>query len=128
VTQQDVFAFWSPMDSAFLSLMAKFSEAYPVEFLSPFSEDYFFAYLNWTPSLDSQGYFQLRTQLEPIVTQNMASNTLTPTGDAYSKLAQRASTPIPEFPNTLLALTPPLFAFAALFAFSGTRKARRSLR
>ncbi len=128
VTQQDVFAFWSPMDSAFLSLMAKFSEVYPVEFLSPFSEDYFFAYLNWTPYLDSQGYFQLKTQLDPIVAQNMRSNTLTPTGDVYSKLAQGASTPIPEFPNTLLALTLPMFALAALFAFAGTRKARRPLR
>jgi hypothetical protein len=114
ITQQDVFAFWSPIDSQFLELMAKFSETYPVDFFSPFDEEYFFAYLNWTPSLDVQGYFQLRAQLNPMVTQNMASNTLTPTGTAYSQLAHGASSPVPEFPNALLVLTLPLIALAVL--------------
>jgi hypothetical protein len=87
ITQQDVFAFWSSMDTEFLRLMVKFATIYHVEFFSPFPEEYFFAYLNWTSSLDSQGYFQLKTQLDPLVAQNMASNTLTSTGDAYSQLA-----------------------------------------
>jgi hypothetical protein len=123
ITQQDVFAFWSPMDSQFLRLMAKFSEIYPVDFFSPFNEEYFFAYLNWTPSLDAQGYFQLKTQLDPIFTQNMASNTLTPTGMVYSQLAQGTSSQVPEFPNVLVTLTVPLIALAVLVA--GLRVARR---
>ena len=123
ITQQDVFAFWSPMDSQFLRLMARFSEIYPVDFFSPFNEEYFFAYLNWTPSLDAQGYFQLKTQLDPIFTQDMASNTLTPTGMVYSQLAQGTSSPVPEFPNALVALTVPLIALAVLVA--GLRVARR---
>ena len=123
ITQQDVFAFWSPLDSQFLTLMVKFSETYPVDFFSPFDEEYFFAYLNWTPSLDVQGYFQLRAQLDPIVTQNMASNTLTPTATAYSQLAQGTSSPVPEFPNVLLVLTMPLIALAVLVA--GVKGARR---
>jgi hypothetical protein len=98
VTQQDVFAFWSPMDSEFLGLMAKLAQVYPVEFFSPFSEQYFFAYLNWTPSLDSEGYFQLESQVDPIFAQNMASNTLTPTGNDYSTLAHGTTLPTPEFP------------------------------
>ncbi len=123
ITQQDVFAFWSPMDSRFLRLMARFSEIYPVDFFSPFNEEYFFAYLNWTPSLDAQGYFQLKTQLDPIFTQDMASNTLTPTGMVYSQLAQGTSSPVSEFPNVLVALTVPLIALAVLVA--GLRVARR---
>ena len=123
ITQQDVFAFWSPMDSQFLRLMAKFSKIYPVDFFSPFNEEYFFAYLNWTPSLDAQGYFQLKTQLDTIFTQNMASNTLTPTGTVYSQLAQGTSSPVSEFPNALVAFTVPLIALAVLIA--GLRIARR---
>ena len=122
VTQQDVFGFWSPMDSQFLNLMAKFAQIYPVEFLSPFSEQYFFAYLNWTPTLDSQSYFQLTAQLDPTVTQNMASNTLTPTGNVYSQLAHGTISPVPEFPNISSALVTPIIA--ALFLLAWMRKTR----
>ena len=87
VTQQDVFSFWSPIDKQFLTLMGKFAQIYPVQFFSPFSEEYFFAYLNWTSTLDSQGYFQLKTQLDPVVMGNMASSILTQTGEAYSEMA-----------------------------------------
>lgn len=113
ITQQDVFAFWSPIDSRFLTLLAKFGHIYPVAFFSPFDEEYFFAYLNWTPSLDTQGYFQLKTQLDPLFAQNMESNTLTPTGRAYSRLAQ--GSPVPEFPNTpstIVIMTGLILAFA----------------
>ena len=61
------------------------------EYISPFSEEYFFAYLNWTPTLDAQGYFQLATQLNPLAAQHMESNTLTPTGETYSQLAHRTT-------------------------------------
>jgi len=91
VTQQDVFAYWSPIDAEFLNLMAKFAKEYHLVFFSPFSEDYFFAYLDWTPILDSEGYFQLKTQLDPLVSQNMASNALTPTGEDYSTLIHEAT-------------------------------------
>jgi hypothetical protein len=124
ITQQDVFSFWSPMDSQFLTLVAKFSRIFPVEFLSPWNEDYFFAYLNWTSTLDSQGYFQLKGLLDPMFTQNMASNSLTPTGNAYAQLAQSSSLPVPEFSSTLLALTIAIFAFTALLAPDRLRKSR----
>ena len=125
VTQQDAFAFWSPMDSEFLGLMAKFGQVYPVEFLSPFSEQYFFAYLNWTPSLDSQSYFQLESQLDPVFAENMASNALTPTGSYYSALAHGTPLPVPEFPSSLLGLTISMIALAVLLM--QTRKTRARL-
>ena len=114
ITQQDVFAFWSPIDSEFLTLIAKFGEVYPLEFFSPFSEWYFFAYLNWTPSLGAEEYFQLTKQLYPLAGQNMESNTLTPTGQTYSRLAQSA-VPVPEFTNPYTTMTALVIAFAATF-------------
>ena len=122
VTQQDVFAYWSPIDTEFLGLMVKFGRIYNLQYLSPFSETYFFAYLNWTPALNSMGYFDLEKQLNPIFAQNMASNTLTPTGVAYSQLARDATTPLPEFSNTLLALILPILAVSVGFTMAQTRK------
>ena len=112
ITQQNVFAFWSPIDSEFLMLMAKFGEIYPVEYFSPFDEWYFFAYLNWTSTLDAQNYFQLTTQLDPLAAQNMESNTLTPTGQTYSGLAQN-TVPVPEFANPYLTAVL-IIAFSAV--------------
>ena len=86
-TQQDVFSYWIPVDVRFQQLMAKFSQIYPCEYLSPFPGDYyFFAYLTWTPQLDTQTFFQLHSILNPIVTQNMANFTVSPTGATYSTL------------------------------------------
>jgi len=106
ITQQNVFSFWSPTDSEFLTLMAKFGKTFPVEYFSPFNEWYFFAYLNWTPTLDAEGYFQLSQQLYPVAAQNMNAGSLTPTGQTYSNLA-RSTTALPEFstfPFTTAAL------------------------
>jgi len=114
ITQQDVFAFWSLIDSEFLTLIAKFGEVYPLEFFSPFNEWYFFAYLNWTPSVGAEGYFQLTKQLYPLAGQNMESNTLTPTGQTYSHLAQ-STVPVPEFTNPYTTITALISAFAATF-------------
>lgn len=124
ITQQDVFSFWSPIDSEFLTLMAKFGQAYPLEYLSPFNEWYFFAYLNWTPTLDTEGYFQLTSQLYPLAGQNMASNTLTPTGQTYSNLA-RGTAPVPEFPNPYLTAAL-ILVFAALILQMGPNNHKRT--
>jgi hypothetical protein len=118
--QQDIFAYWSPIDTQFLTLMVKFGQIYHVQYLSPFPEDYFFAYLNWSPSLDSQSYFQLTAQLNPIVTQNMVSNTLTPTGTAYSQLAHGTTLPVAEFPSNLVVLV--ALVLAVTFAISHVPK------
>jgi hypothetical protein len=122
ITQQDVFAFWSPIDSQFLTLMAKFGQVYPVEFLSPFDEEYFFAYLNWTLSLDTQGYFQLKTQLDPTVGQNMQSNILTPTGETYSHLAQGEAAPVPEFPIAYAPVIALIVALTGVLLIIETRR------
>jgi hypothetical protein len=108
-TQQDVFSYWIPIDIEFQQLMAKFCQIYPCEFLSPFPGDYyFFAYLTWTEDLDKQTFFQLHTILNPIITQNMANNTVSPTGATYATLALAPT--IPEFSSWL----PPTVLFTAV--------------
>jgi hypothetical protein len=72
----------------------------------------------WTPSLDSQGYFQLESQLDPIVAQDMTSNTLKPTGKYCSGLAHGTTLPIPEFLDILLALAISMIALAVLFVLT----------
>ena len=121
VTKQDVFGFWSPIDSEFLTLMAKFGENYPVEYFSPFNEWYFFAYLNWTPALDAEGYFQLAQQLYPAAAQNMNSGSLTSTGQTYSHLAQGTIAPVPEFINPYL-ITGLMIALSAVILGVGSKQ------
>lgn len=115
-TQQDVFSYWIPIDTQFQQLMAKYSQIYPCDFLSAFPGDYyFFAYLTWTPQLDQLTFFQLHNILNPIMLQNMANFTVSPTGAAYATLALATTTPtatpslspsstIPEFPVIVLLI------------------------
>ena len=93
-TQQDAFSYWIPIDIQYQQLMAKFCQIYPCEYLSPFDGNYyFFAYLTWTPQLDNQTFFQLHSTLNPIITQDMANFTISPTGAAYATLALGLTSP-----------------------------------
>ena len=95
-TQQDPFSYWIPIDTQYQQLMAKFCQIYPCEYLSPFDGDYyFFAYLTWTPQLDNQTFFDLHSILNPIISQNEANFTVSPTGVAYATLALGLTTPTP---------------------------------
>jgi len=84
---QEVWGFTTGIDAKTLELVAKFSEIYPVELLNAFSEQYFFAHLNYTPQLDSEGYFTLDNQINQLWAQNMRTYTVTPTGEEYASLA-----------------------------------------
>jgi hypothetical protein len=86
-TPEDVFCYSDVADIQFLRLMVKFSQSYPVEFFSPFSELYFFSCLNWTAALDAQGYFVLYNMVTPLASQNIQAENVTPTGWAYASLA-----------------------------------------
>ena len=113
-TPQDVFAFSALLDQRFLMLLAKFGQVYPVEYLSPFSEWYFWAYLNWTPALDAEGYFQLEQQIYTTAGQNMASNNLTPTGQTYSQLIASNGAAVPEFAGATCFVTALILALVAV--------------
>lgn len=65
-------------------------------------------------------------QLYPLAGQNMESNTLTPTGQTYSHLAQN-TVPVPEFINAYATITALISAFAATFITRGTKHRRSHL-
>jgi hypothetical protein len=126
-TPQDVFAFSSPLDQSFLTLLAKFGQVYPVEFISAFNEWYFWAYLNWTPTLDAEGYFQLEQQVYAAAGQNMNSNTLTPTGETYSHLAEGISAPVPEFTTPYLSVATVIVILMAAFLIAENKRSQGRL-
>ena len=107
-TQQDVFSYWIPVDIEYQQLMAKFSQIYPCEYLSPFDGNYyFFAYLTWTPQLDTQTFFQLHSILNPIISQDMANFVVSPTGAAYAALCLATTSPTPTPTSTPTPTTTP---------------------
>jgi hypothetical protein len=129
---QELWGFSSNIDVPFLELMAKFCSIYPVELYSAFSEQYFFAYLNFSAQLNTEDYFALDNQINAIWAQNMRSLTLTPTGEEYYVLAQASSgsgstttssstNTVPEFPNQFMALAIPVLAAAALMGLARWR-------
>jgi hypothetical protein len=91
ITQQDVFGYWSPVDVQWLQLLAKFSEIYPAAYISPYYEDYFFAYLNWTPALNAQDFFTLSNTLNPISGHNIQNYTISPTGAYLSTMVHSSA-------------------------------------
>lgn len=87
-TQPDVFSFWIPTDVQALELMVKFCHEYSCAYFSPFPGDYyFFGYLNWTPQLDPQTFFQLHDILNPTISSNIAAFTISLTGEEYAWLS-----------------------------------------
>ena len=107
-TQQDAFSYWIPIDIEYQQLMAKFCQIYPCEYLSPFDGDYyFFAYLTWTPQLDTQTFFQLHDILNPIISQDKTNFTISPTGAAYAALALAGTSPTPSPTSASVPSTTP---------------------
>jgi len=84
---QELWGFTTRIDARTLELVAKFSEIYPVDLLNAFAEHYFFAYLNYTPQLNSEDYFTLDNQINQLWAQNMRTYSVTPTGEEYASLA-----------------------------------------
>ncbi len=145
---QEVWGFSSNIDVPFLQIMDRFCSIYHVEVYNAFSEQYFFAYLNYTPQLDTEGYFTLDGQINQEWAQNMRSLTLTPTGFEYYLLARGPTvssttsttetsasstttsstvTTAPEFPTTFFALSVPVFAAALLLGWATRQKDRPRL-
>ncbi|HYA26686.1 MAG TPA: hypothetical protein VEE82_01685 [Thermodesulfovibrionales bacterium] len=84
--KEDCFSFWEPLDEEFLSNMVRLARTDNFYWVSPFRSTAFFAYLDWTPQYDSETYNQLLEALDPLVSQNMTSGQLTPTGLYYEQL------------------------------------------
>ncbi len=88
IFQRDVYGFWSPLDQQFIKEVVRFSEIYPVSYLSPYWSTYFFGCLNYDPSIDALPYNQVVSMENHAASQGMLNNMLTPTGAFYSQLIQ----------------------------------------
>ena len=83
---RDVYGFWSPIDQEFRKEVVRYAEIYPVAYVSPFWEEYFFAYLNYSSSDPGLSYDQASTMVNQRAAQDMVNMTVTPTGYYYGQL------------------------------------------
>jgi hypothetical protein len=87
VTSLNGFSFFAPLDQAFLEAITSFARTHGVSFLSPSWTGQFFAYLDWTTSLDQAPPASRRAQAAAVQQGAMENNQFSSTGRAYSRLA-----------------------------------------
>jgi hypothetical protein len=87
---RDVYSFWEPLDSRFLSIIVKLANYEDYEFISPFWSKYFFGYLDYETTPENLSYRQLPQLSNQQAVQNMMSHKLTGTGLTYEKLINEA--------------------------------------
>ena len=83
------FSFFEPLDRQFLTLITRYARNRGVVFLSPFESQTFFAYVDWTPALDTAASLAFRAVLNQAVVAAMAAGTLTSVGHTYAALATK---------------------------------------
>ncbi len=76
----DAFSFWAPLDQKFLDLMAAFSDAAQVDFLSVFWSPYLFSYVDYAPGMMALSYDQVRQQANAAAAQALSAGIFSPTG------------------------------------------------
>ena len=94
--KRDSYSFFAPLDQQFLRCITKLVQIDGVEYLSPFSSNLFFAYLNYSDALDAESYSQVATQLNQAVSAAMKTDTWSSTGDFMKAL-------IVQYPGPLTA-------------------------
>ncbi len=83
VYRLDNFAFFEPLDVRFLTITAQWAKKAGALYVSPFWAGQFFAYLDWTPQLDSVDYPTLVRTANRAVSQAFAGGHLTALGRAW---------------------------------------------
>jgi hypothetical protein len=81
------FSFFEPLDRQFLTLISRYARNRGVVFLSPFESLNFFAFVDWTPTLDAVSSLQFRSVLDQAAVASMSAGTLSSVGRTYSQLA-----------------------------------------
>jgi len=84
---QNVYSFWMPVDQEFLLAMAKYSEIFPVQYVSPFWPIYFSAYTSYNPNNAALSVNQLFNVEIDNTLQNLRLDAITPVGFTYYELA-----------------------------------------
>jgi hypothetical protein len=86
VFERDSFDFFAPLDQRFLRFLDAFARAEHIAFISPFWSTYFFAYIHYTPAMDSMSYDQIVAQANGAAAQAITNGTFDTTGMTYSAL------------------------------------------
>ena len=100
--KRDSYSFFAPLDQQFMRCMAKLAEVDGVEYLSAFSSNLFFAYLDYSDALDNETYAQVATQLNQAASKAMKADAWSSTGDFMKALIARyvASAEVISTPTT----------------------------
>ncbi len=89
VFKLDPFNFWAPLDQAYLGTMVRLCQLENIEYISPFWSLYFFAYLNYSPSIVGESYPMVRTLSEQAAAQAVEKGETTSTGQYYGGLVNQ---------------------------------------
>jgi hypothetical protein len=81
------FSFFEPLDRQVLTLITRYARNHSVALVAPFDTPTFFAYVDWTPTLDATPNVQFRSVQTQALRAAMAAGTLSSVGRTYSHLA-----------------------------------------
>jgi hypothetical protein len=84
---RDVYAFWSPLDQAFLGQIAAIGRALGMPVVTAFWSQYFWASLPWDDSVPVLPYSAGQWQVQRAALAAMRTGETTPTGEAFRQIA-----------------------------------------
>ena len=88
IVRLDVYGFWSPLDAAFLRLMARLARARDLEFLCPASSAPLFTYLEYDSHMERTAYPALARFFERAVYQEARAEHLSRTGRVFRDIVR----------------------------------------
>ena len=83
--RRDAFSFWSPLDSRFLELLARFARTHDVAYLAPFWSTLFWGSVDYGPDTADLPYGEVARRTNGAALAAMLAGTFTPTGEAYRR-------------------------------------------
>jgi hypothetical protein len=86
---RDNYAFWQPLDTRFLDLVAQYARASGAVYVSPFWSTHFWAYTDYGPATKDLTYAQISQQVNALAYQAVGAGAYTSTGEAYGAIAKR---------------------------------------
>jgi hypothetical protein len=90
VFRRDVFSFFEPLDRKFLDQATRFAKSAGAEYFAPYWSNYFFAYLDYSPTTKDLPFSDLVNVLAPqAVAQALIADRFTKTGKQYARIIQR---------------------------------------
>jgi hypothetical protein len=83
---RDAFSFWQPLDARLIRVLAQFSRAQRVEFMSLFWVNLLFGSLEYSPELDAKSPGEIQALAARAAVPNILAGKLSPTGEAYRSM------------------------------------------